>query len=279
LEPTAHFQLAQKISGLLADLPQVEAVALGGSRGSASLASDPASDIDLYVYTRAEVSLAARQVIIEQAGGASQVNLGLEYWGPGDEWFHAPSAIEIDLVYFDAGWMEEQLRRVLVLHQAAQGYSTCFWHTVRQSVVLHDPRGWFASLQRDCLIDYPESLRRNIITLNHPLLRSIIPAYAHQLEKAVRRRDWVSLNHRLAALLASYFDILFALNRLPHPGEKRMLTFALQRCTLLPNHLEEDLNSLLLVSPHEVEDIPIRLARLLDNLDELIAREGLLLPT
>jgi hypothetical protein len=29
----------------------------------------------------------------------------------------------------------------------------------------------------------------------------------------------VSLNHRTAALLASYFDVLFALNRVHHPGD------------------------------------------------------------
>lgn len=275
METTIHFQLAQNISGLLAGLPQVEAVALGGSRGSGAFANDPASDIDLYIYTRAEIPLAARQAIVEQTGGASQANLGLQYWGPGDEWFHAPSGIEVDLVYFDAAWMEEQLRRVLDLHQAAQGYSTCFWHTVRQSVLLYDLRGWFTNLQRRCQVGYPEPLRRNIIHLNHPLLRGIIPAYAHQVEKAVRRRDWVSVNHRLAALLASYFDILFALNRLPHPGEKRMLSIALQRCRLLPEHLEEDLNSLLLLSLQDTADIPTRLARLLDELDELLTREDL----
>lgn len=66
----------------------------------------------------------------------------------------------------------------------------------------------------------PEPLRRNIIAHNHPVLRRIITSYFHQIEAAVHRQDVVSIHHRLAALVASYFDVLFALNRVLHPGEK-----------------------------------------------------------
>ena len=59
------------------------------------------------------------------------------------------------------------------------------------------------------------------------------------MEKAVARGDLVSFNYRVAALLASTFDILFALNRLPHPGEKRLLAFAAQHCPLRPAGMAE----------------------------------------
>ncbi len=85
--------LAGRIAGLFVDLPQVKAVALGGSLAGGQ--SDPTSDIDLYVYTRAAIPLEARQHIVDESGGASVASLDLPYWGPGDEWYNAPTGIEV----------------------------------------------------------------------------------------------------------------------------------------------------------------------------------------
>lgn len=266
-------RLTQELADLFAALPQVEAVALGGSRGSVSNAADTASDIDLYVYTRAEVPLAARQAIVAQTGDASRADLGQNYWGPSDGWYHAPSGIEVDIVYFDAAWMEEQIHRVLVEYRPGMGYTTCFCYTLAQSRVYHDPGGWFAALQARCAAPYPEELRRNIITLNHPLLRGIISSYEHQVHKAVRRGDLVSINHRLAALLASYFDILFAINRQYHPGEKRLVQYAVQHCARLPRNFDADIHSALNSAACNAEHLPGVITRMLDALDELLIRE------
>src|SRR5712671_4924425 len=74
-------------------------------------------------------------------------------------------------------------------------------------------------------------LVRAVIAKNFPVLGSIISSYEDQIESAFARRDLVSLIHRTAAWLASYFDIVFAGNRQYHPGEKRLLIQAAQ----LPN--------------------------------------------
>ena len=112
------------------------------------------------------------------------------------------------------------------------------------------------------------------IALNHPVLRSVIPAYARQLEKAVKRSDLVSINHRLAALFTSYFDIIFAVNRQLHPGEKRIVESALSNCKSLPADMETDVRSILTMTAANVPGLPARLARLLDRLDQLLESEG-----
>ena len=237
--------------------------------------SDPASDIDLYVYTRAEIPLPERQQIVERSGGASRADLGLTYWGPGDEWFDKATGIELDVVYFDAAWMESQLQRLLVDCQPSLGYTTCFWHTLRHSQPLYDPHGWFQALQQRSLQDYPEALRRNIINFNLPVLRQIIPSYATQIEKALKRGDLVSLNHRLAGLLASYFDILFAFNRQPHLGEKRLVEKALSSCPCLPQDMPADLELVLQAAATADPFLMTHLTRLLDRLDQLLSVEAL----
>jgi hypothetical protein len=272
--PSTHIVLAERLAGLFARLPVVEAVALGGSQVGGTI--DPSSDIDLYVFTHSDLPLADRQVLLQQSGGASQSNLGLTYWGPGDEWFDAASGIEVDIVYFDQRWMLEQIERVMLHHQASLGYTTCFAKTIRDSHIFHDPQDWLVRLQRICQQPFPEALRRNIVSLNHPVLRSIIPAYAHQIEKAVQRNDHVSINHRLAALLASYFDIIFAVNQVLHPGEKRMLDYALAHCAKLPVDFEENITTVL---KSAVSSNPVLVAQinfLLDHLDQLLSAEGLL---
>lgn len=264
---------ARQIASLFAALPQVTALAMGGSLSSG--AADSSSDIDLYVYTNAEIPLATREAIVAQADGAAQQNMNLSYWGPGDLWIDAASAILIDCMYFEARWMEEQLERVLTQHQPSLGYSTCFWRTIQQSRILYDAQGWFQALQQRSQQPYPETLRQNIIHYNHPVLRGILTSYWDQLEKALKRQDLISVNHRLAALLASYFDILFALNRVLHPGEKRQVTFAQSQCALLPEQMQADLKAVLASAGAGDMATLTHLARLLDRLETLLAQEGI----
>jgi hypothetical protein len=83
----------------------------------------------------------------------------------------------------------------------------------------------------------------------------------------------ISINHRLSALFASYFDILFALNRKLHPGEKRLVEFALKNCELLPSDM--DANIALILTSADIRRLPERVDRLLNNLDQALEGEGL----
>lgn len=68
------------------------------------------------------------------------------------------------------------------------------------------------------------------------LLTGNLPSYDAQIKKAFVRKDMVSVNHRTAAFLESYFDIIFALNKLTHPGEKRIVQYARAQAEILSGH-------------------------------------------
>jgi hypothetical protein len=220
--------VAQRIAGQFSALPQVVAVALSGSRISEF--ADCKSDIDLYVYVTDDIPLDQRATI---AAGSPRAEIGNATWEPGDEWIDAATGTCVDVMYRRVRWIEEQHDRVLVHHQASVGYSTCFWYNVLHSRALFDRSGWFASLQKLAGQPYPRELRQAVVSKNYPLLRRNQSSYLHQIELAVQRKDSVSVNHRVAALLASYFDVLFALNELPHPGEKRLIQHAKAGCSRL----------------------------------------------
>lgn len=267
-------ELVETLAELFNALPQVEAVALGGSRSSSG--ADESSDVDIYVYTTGEIPLATRRAMVEQSGGARRADLGLTYWGPGDEWYHAPTGLEVDVVYFDARWMEAQLTRVIERHEPSLGYTTCFWYTMRYGHPLRDRRGWLAQQQARCAVPYPAALQRAIVAYNHPVLREIIPSYAHQIAKAARRGDFVSLNHRIAALMASYMDILLAVNAELHPGEKRLLTYVQEHCARLPEDMVADCTAILMYKAEDIPTLPRRVDRLIDALDVWLMQEGYL---
>ena len=111
---------------------------------------------------------------------------------------------------------------------------------------------------------------------NYPILRQNASSYRYQLERAVARNDWVSINHRVAALLASYFDILFAVNRLPHPGEKRLVEIVLKQCEKIPEGMRQQLNDLREAVSNGIEVVE-KVDALVGGLDELLKKNGLVL--
>jgi hypothetical protein len=269
IEISSPLDLARAIAGQYGALPQVETVALAGSQVSGS--ADRGSDIDLYVYLSAPLPVEARARIATT--GAEYAEVDNQFWEPGDEWIDAAMGIHVDVMFRSMGWIEAQQDRVLRQHQASVGYSTSFWHNVVTSLPLYDRAGWFQRLQEDAKQPYPEELRRAIVAKNHPILRQTASSYRYQLERAVARGDRVSVNHRVAAVLASYFDILFAVNRLLHPGEKRLVEIAIQQCKLRPHEMELHVNEMLEAvsrGRHVVE----KADALVDGLDDLLRSEG-----
>jgi len=264
---------AALVAAAFADLPEVIAVALAGS--GVTGAADEQSDIDLYVYAGAPLAMADRVAIVTSF--ATRAEVGNDFWEPGDEWIDAQTGRHGDVMYRTPLWIEEQLERVLVRHEASVGYSTCFWHNVLHSTPLFDRSGWYGDLQATAARPYPEPLQRAIIARNHPILRQTLSSYLGQIERAVRRGDSVSIQHRVTALLASYFDVLFAVNELPHPGEKRLLQFAARHCAKIPADMETQINAVLETAARPATFVVIgQIDALLGSLDALLWNEQLL---
>jgi predicted nucleotidyltransferase len=270
-EAAPHLRLARRVADQFAPLPEVEAIALAGSLAAGT--GDAGSDVDLYVYITSEITLEERVAIVDRLA-SRDLELDLQFWDPSDAWYDEETGIEVDVIYWRPAWIEAQLDRVLVECQANLGCSTCFWHTVRNSRILYDRNGWFQRLQTRSAVPFPPALRQAIVAKNHPVLRRAIPSYLHQIEKALGRNDLVSLNHRVAALLASYFDVLFALNRLPHPGEKRLLQTASAVCASLPRDMVHQVEAVLRAACRPDPDLVFRIAVLVDGLDQLLLEEG-----
>ncbi len=192
-------------------------MALGGSRGAG--AADSESDCDLYVYAVRDLPVPFRRAL---AGPSGEV--GNRFWEHGDEWIDDATGARIDVMYRSPGWIEDRLDQVLTRFEASLGYTTCFWFNVLHSTPLADPRGWYGQLRQRATVPYPAPLRRAIIDRNLPVVGRNQSCYRRQIELALARNDAVSVNHRLTALLASVFDIWFAAEEKPHPGEKRLLT-------------------------------------------------------
>jgi predicted nucleotidyltransferase len=268
---TNHTKLAQTIAKRFKSYPQVEAIALGGSLTSGNI--DHYSDIDLYIYTTKEVPVVDRKKIVDELG-ASRQDLGLTFWDSGDEWFHGETGIEVDIIFWDPKWIEEQIDRVVIEHQASVGYTTCFWHTIKNSKILFDRKGWFTGLQGKSDTPYPVPLKANIIAKNFPILRDVIPSYYYQIKKAIDRDDKISINHRVAAFLASYFDVLFALNEVTNPGEKKILPYALDHCSKLPPDMSSQIDELLFASSANPAGLLAKLDELIEGFERLMDAES-----
>ena len=236
----------------LSSLPQIEAIALGGSRAGTHY--DENSDYDVYLYCTGPVDENIRKELL--AKYCSCMEIGNHFWETEDN-CTLKNGIDIDILYRNLDDFCNGLSYVVEQCQPYNAYTTCMWYNLKTCKILFDRNGRLAAAKKRFDVPYPEKLRSAILERGWDLLRKKLPAYELQINKAVKRGDLVSVNHRTAAFLETYFDVLFALNRQTHPGEKRMVQFCLERCEVLPKNFEENLNTLfadLFTHPESVAD-------------------------
>ena len=249
----------------LSSLPQVEAIALGGSRAGSCF--DESSDYDIYLYCTEPIPEETRREILGKY--ASYVEYGNHFWELEDNGT-LKNGVDFDLLFRNLDDFTAGISRVVEDFQASNGYTTCMWHNLRTCKIIYDREGRLAETKKRFDVPYPPQLKSNIIHQNMRLLHGNLPSYDGQILKAAKRRDEVSICHRTAAFMESYFDILWALNEKTHPGEKRLVSLCAENCQILPLNFQENIHKLyadLFTSPEKLE---VNLAKLVDELIKIL---------
>lgn len=249
----------------LSALPQIEAIALGGSRAGAHY--DQGSDYDIYLYCTAPVPERVRREILEKY--CSYMEIGNHFWEYEDN-CTLKNGIDMDILYRDLDEFVCDVADVVEGHHGRNGYTTCMWHNLLTCKILWDKEGRLTQAKKRFDVPYPSELKQDILDRNWKLLRTAMPAYSLQIQKAAARKDMVSINHRVAAFLESYFDLLFALNEKTHPGEKRLMQLCRELCPVLPDRFEENLTLLLRDMFSEPESLAADLDRILTALAKIL---------
>ena len=218
---------------------EVDAIALGGSRAGENY--DEKSDYDVYLYVNSPISEEKRKNILQKF--CSYMEIGNSFWEYEDNCV-LNNGIEIDILYRDMKDFMKGIERVVAEYHPSNSYTTCMWHNLITCKILYDKNGTLEKYKNKYSIPYPKQLKENIIKRQLELIDSSMPAYPNQIKKAILRKDFVSINHRITEFLASYFDLLFAINEITHPGEKRLIQLCKKQCKILPENFEENLNSL-----------------------------------
>jgi hypothetical protein len=105
--------------------------------------------------------------------------------------------------------------------------------------------------------------------------REIAVASGRRVE--VNNQFWETGDEWIDRQTEIHFDIIFAVNRLPHPGEKRLVQIAEERCQFRPDPLAEQIHGLLHAASTQ-GDLLKHVNTLIDGVDALLERHGLLDP-
>lgn len=227
-EDTTHATV-QRIVKPIDDMQGLVAIALGGSAG-AGLA-DAQSDLDVYIFWRAPLAPPdERTARLRKVADPDSVRVDIHSWGL-EDWLTVGGR-KIELVYLSLDELQSQIEQAYGDGLDGDAWTTAFLYSAAQSQVYYDPTGELQSIRDRLLASYPEPTYQAILRRRAPLLA----VACKDITRAQGRNDVLQAQQRLVAHQALWFNLLFALNRRYHPGEKRLLTHA-ERCPIRPADL------------------------------------------
>ena len=125
------------------NLPEVTAIALGGSRSGETY--DETSDYDLYVYCMSIPDEDSRKLILTQY--CSYMEISNQFWELEDD-CTLNNGIDIDILYRNIRDFAIDIENVVEKCRAGNGYTTCFWHNLKTCKVLYDANGELGKLKK-----------------------------------------------------------------------------------------------------------------------------------
>ena len=219
--------LLQSVIDQLEHEPAVEAIVLASS------------DYELNIYLTQELPVQRRAEILAPVTTILELN---NLWSETKDIGVLSDGTEVELVYRNLTRFRTQLQSSMLRFEATLGYSTRAWANVVDSRALFDRGGEFRAFQKELDVPYAHDLTKAIVSKNWSMLgESSLGLRAH-VKRALLARDWVSVQHRCTAFLASVFDVVFAVNQVRNPGEKRLLERSL-RLAELPKDFEPLVNA------------------------------------
>lgn len=250
-------------------------IAIGGSHAKGS--GDSLSDVDIYLFAN-EVLPAARrdERVVDELGAEARP----ESWGVDDsfvqggtDFWHADQRVECWLR--STGEMDRTLRGCLAggvrREYVVWTVMGCLSYTALADVhsmkIVDDPHGILARWKA-AVATYPEALRQSILGRFMPEA-AFWPENFHY-RTAVQRADVVYTSAIVQQVLHALIQVLFALNRVYFPGEKR-LAYAMQRLPVQPSGFAHRVQELLAPSSVDVAGLEKQRRALADLVAEMRA--------
>lgn len=229
-------KLVLEIINDMGKLDSVLAIVLGGSR-SIDIA-DKYSDYDIYIYFNNTNSFSdIKPILALYINSDSELNM----FFPEETCVLLKDNTHVEIILKTLIGAENEIKKRLIDYQCDLGFSTCDLAAVFNGKVLYDNKKIYQNLIDKYSFAYPDRLAENVIKFNREMMNGKVISADRQIIKALKRNDFVAFQRWCTVYIASYFDILFAINRKYHIGEKRMLKFALDNFDILPDKFEQSI--------------------------------------
>lgn len=219
-------KVAQQITKSLTKLPGIKTVTVTGSALIDDLSQ--ISDVDFYIYYESLPELATREELyyshfLWDKNKPASFNLKVPPLWTMDK-FYTPEEIKLDLTFIHINSMEQMVDGILergeIDKKEGWFFPICLLSDLKNSFVLYDPSGIFKRWRARSK-QYPRKARKRIIETNFFDLSYNLK----ELMNASEESDHIYFLHCLNACAENFVQIMFALNEVYYPGNKRNLEF------------------------------------------------------